>query len=149
MAAAISPAAVSAFTLRKTVSELVVFRATGAMTGMKPLSKVEIIADVLTSETLPTYPNSGLRIVPFNIPPSAPESPIAFPPIEVSAVTICLLIKPVSTLTTISRLGLSVTRRPRTKRGRTPCFSIHSVISLPPPWTTTAGLPFCCRVTRS
>ena len=48
--------------------------------------------------------------------PSLPQRPIARPPCALIAPTICLLIEPASTISTISTVGLSVTRRPPEKR---------------------------------
>ena len=44
-----------------------------------------------------------------------------------------------------SSVALSVTRSPWINRLEILCFLSHSVISLPPPCTTTTDLPCCCR----
>ena len=74
-------------------------------------------------------------------PPSLPDSPTAEPPAALMAVTICLLIEPDSTISTISTVAWSVTRSPSTKDDL--IFSRSSIwpICGPPPWTTTGLMP--------
>ena len=49
----------------------------------------------------------------------------------------------------MSSVSRSVTRSPRTNLGATPCFAAHSVMNLPPPWTTTGCSPSRHSWTRS
>ena len=76
------------------------------------------------------------------MPPSTPLIPNALPPIEIKLATKFLFINPVKTATTISRLTLSVTRRPLLNLGLKPCLAIHLVTRLPPPCITTTLTPF-------
>src|SRR5213594_901480 len=55
--------------------------------------------------------------------------------------TICLLILPTSTISTISTVSSSVTRMPPTKRGSLPSRFISAPICGPPPWTMTGLIP--------
>ena len=100
---------------------------------MHPAFSTASIGAGLTAVTLPTSPSAGLRISARSIASSAPLMPIARAPSPTIAATRFLLMRPVSTATTMSRLGASVTRSPRTNWGLTPCFAIQSLIILPPP----------------
>src|SRR5260221_8648401 len=75
------------------------------------------------------------------IPPSMPLIPAAGTPFAMSRATSVLLARPASTASATSRVGASVTRRPRSKRVSRPSFVAHSPTSGPPPWTTTSGRP--------
>ena len=57
--------------------------------------------------------------------PSLPHRPIARPPWALIVPTICLLIEPASTISTISTVALSVMRRPAEKRDLMPSFVEH------------------------
>ena len=59
--------------------------------------------------------------------PSLPQRPTARPPSALIEPTICLLIDPASTISTISIVGLSVTRKPPEK-----CDSMPSFFSIMP-----------------
>ena len=72
-------------------------------------------------------------------PPSTPDSPTASQPASRRAATSSLLTTPRRTAAATSSASGSVTRRPFSKRVWTPSRSSHSVIRLPPPWTTTIG----------
>ena len=61
---------------------------------MYPASNIASIGSVLIDLTLPTYPRSGSAISAFTILPSAPEIPIALPPILFIEATRDLLISP-------------------------------------------------------
>ena len=130
---AISPAAVSAFTFNSVAPSAPMRTATGAMIGMNPAAVAAMIDSVFTRVILATYPNCGSRTSPCRMPPSTPDMPMALPPLNSTFETNCLFINPVRTATTMSRLDSSVNRRPLTNRVRTPCFSIQSVMTFPPP----------------
>ena len=81
--------------------------------------------------------------------PSLPERPTARPPAALMPLTICLLIEPVSTISTTSMAAASVTRNPSTKdEGIASFFSIAPICG-PPPWTTTGSMPVCFISTMS
>ena len=78
----------------------------------------------------------------------------ALPPAALIARTIDLLIDPARTISTISMVGASVTRRPFTKVLLMPTRSSILLICGPPPWTTMGFMPTCfistmSRATRS
>ena len=81
--------------------------------------------------------------------PSLPESPIAVPPWALIAVTICLLMRPERTISTISTVSRSVTRRPSTKELLILRRSSMAPICGPPPCTTTGLMPTCLISTTS
>ncbi len=81
--------------------------------------------------------------------PSLPQSPIALPPSALMKPTICLLMEPQSTISTISIVGLSVTRRPFENCDWMPSFFSMAPICGPPPWTTTGFTPDCSSMTMS
>ena len=81
--------------------------------------------------------------------PSLPHRPIARPPWALIVPTICLLMEPASTISTISTVALSVMRRPSEKRDLMPSFSSIEPICGPPPWTTTGLTPDCSSSTMS
>jgi hypothetical protein len=90
-----------------------------------------------------------LSLVAWIRPPSLPEMPIAVPPTALTALTICLLIAPESTISTISTVAASVTRRPSTNSLFTDSRSSILPICGPPPCTTTGWTPTCFSSTMS
>ena len=72
-------------------------------------------------------------------PPSTPDSPTASTPRSRNPATSSLLTTPRSTAAATSSDWGSVTRRPPSNRDGTPSRSSHSVMRLPPPWTSTTG----------
>ena len=80
---------------------------------------------------------------------SLPESPTARPPTAWIAPTICLLMLPASTISTISTVAESVTRRPSTNSLLILRRSSIALICGPPPWTTTGLMPTCLSSTMS
>ena len=81
--------------------------------------------------------------------PSLPDSPTARPPAALMPLTICLLMEPVSTISTTSMAASSVTRKPSTKEdGIESLFSMAPICG-PPPWTTTGSMPVCFIRTMS
>ena len=86
--------------------------------------------------------------------PSLPQMPTAMPPHSLMSATIALLIEPARTISTISMVAASVTRRPFTKVLLSPTRSSILLICGPPPWTTMGFMPTCfisttSRATRS
>ena len=79
-------------------------------------------------------------------PPSTPDSPTASTPRSRSPATSSLLTTPRRTAAATSSDCASVTRRPPSNRTGTPSRSSHSVMRLPPPWTSTTGR---CRATAA
>ena len=65
--------------------------------------------------------------------PSLPQRPIARPPSALMEPTICLLMEPASTISTMLTVALSVTRRPPEKRDSMPSFCSIAPICGPPP----------------
>ena len=152
MAEAISPATVSAFTFSMDSDSgygAEPRTATGAIIGTNPAAMTASMGLVSTSTTRPTRPRFGSLISALSMPPSMPESPMDLPPRALIEATNDLFTSPDSTAITISRLGSSVTRRPSENFGLTPWRAIHSVMILPPPWTTTCRTPRCWRATTS
>src|SRR5436305_439122 len=96
---------------------------------MNPLSSRRRMGSVLTSSTSPTRPASF------------PDRPTAWPPWWLMSPTICLLILPTRTISTISTVSASVTRMPPTKRGSLPSRFISAPIWGPPPCTMTGLRP--------
>ena len=144
--AASSPAAVSALTLSACpVSSI----ATVATTGTCPLSTSCCSTLVSTLVTSPTKPHSGSRTFPRNVLPSLPQTPTARPPAVLMSDTRDLFTLPTSTISTISIVSASVTRRPFLKTGSMPTLASHWLISGPPPWTRMGRMPTVLRRTRS
>ena len=104
-----------------------------------------------TSVTSPTYPMSSPPEYFFlqrSIMPSLPLMPTALTP---SSFTSCtrLLFTLLSTISAISMVGSSVTRRPPTKCGSMPTLPTQRLISLPPPWTMMGFKPISFNSTTS
>ena len=81
--------------------------------------------------------------------PSLPERPTALPPAALMKPTICLLIEPASTISTISTVALSVMRRPAANSDLMPSRLSMSPICGPPPCTTTGLIAVCSISTMS
>ena len=81
--------------------------------------------------------------------PSLPQSPMARPPSALMKPTICLLMEPQSTISTISIVGLSVIRKPFENCDEMPSFFNIAPICGPPPCTTTGFTPDCSSSTMS
>mmetsp|Transcript_5916 Transcript_5916/g.25141 ORF Transcript_5916/g.25141 Transcript_5916/m.25141 type:complete len:235 (-) Transcript_5916:398-1102(-) len=144
--AANSPAAVSALTLSACpVSSI----ATVATTGMHPDSESCRNTDVSTLVTSPTKPHSGSRIFPRSVFPSLPHTPTARPPAQLMSDTSDLFTLPTNTISTISIVSASVTRRPFLNTGSMPTFVSHWLISGPPPCTKMGRMPTVLSNTRS
>ena len=149
-ATASSPAIVSALMFK---SFPFLSRASGETTGMYPASSIVSKSCGLISRMSPTYPKSTsiswsptctfLRPVfsAMTNPPSFPEIPTPFAPFLAIIETMVLLILPARTIWAISKVSLSVTRRPPTNFGSFPTAFIFSVISGPPPCTRTTRMP--------
>src|SRR5438105_1963300 len=103
---------------------------------MNPLSSRRRMGSVLTSSTSPTRPMSTSsplgsrwpRLRARRRPASFPDRPTAWPPWWLMSPTICLLILPTRTISTISTVSASVTRMPPTKRGSLPSRFISAPI---------------------
>ena len=80
---------------------------------------------------------------------SLPEMPTALPPCRLMAVTISLLMRPASTISTTSTVGLSVTRSPFTNSLLSCKRLSMPAICGPPPCTTIGFTPACFRSTMS
>ena len=133
---AASPAAASsALTLHTTPSSS---RASGATTGTWSATSSESMRSRRIPTTVATSPTLGRRW-PMSRPPSTPESPTASQPTSRSAATSSLFTTPRRTAAATSSAAGSVTRSPPSKCVGTPRRSSHSVIRLPPPWTSTTG----------
>jgi len=74
---------------------------------------------------------------------------MALPPAALMKPTICLLIEPASTISTISSVCASVMRRPPANCDCTPAFFSIASICGPPPCTTTGLIAVCSRSTMS
>mmetsp|Transcript_8066 Transcript_8066/g.24146 ORF Transcript_8066/g.24146 Transcript_8066/m.24146 type:complete len:200 (+) Transcript_8066:942-1541(+) len=108
--AAISPAAMSAFTLRDCPFSS---EATEAMTGMLLFSTMARMRLGSTPVTSPTKPSSLSLVCLADIMfASLPQSPTAFPPALLMRLTMLLFTLPARTASTISMVASSVTRRP-------------------------------------
>ena len=81
--------------------------------------------------------------------PSLPHSPTALPPAWLMWLTICLLIEPASTISTISTVAASVTRRPPANCDLMPSRLSIAPICGPPPCTTTGLIAVCSSSTMS
>ncbi len=81
--------------------------------------------------------------------PSLPQRPIALPPSALMKPTICLLIEPHSTISTISIVARSVIRKPFENCDSMPSFLSMAPICGPPPCTTTGLTPDCSSRTMS
>ena len=81
--------------------------------------------------------------------PSLPHSPTALPPAALMKPTICLLIEPASTISTISMVAASVMRRPPANSDLMPSRLSISPICGPPPCTTTGLMAVCSISTMS
>mmetsp|Transcript_7377 Transcript_7377/g.29091 ORF Transcript_7377/g.29091 Transcript_7377/m.29091 type:complete len:254 (-) Transcript_7377:233-994(-) len=146
MDAAISPAAVSALTLSACPLSSI---ATVATTGMWPLDTSCESTAVSTEVTSPTKPNSGFLILPRRVLPSLPHMPTARPPAQLMRDTNDLFTLPTRTISTISIVAASVTRRPLRNLGSMPTFLSQPLISGPPPCTRMGLMPTVERRTRS
>ena len=104
---------------------------------------------VLTLVISPTKPSSALLALASTMRPSMPHMPMALPPVASMRLTRLLPTLPASTIWAISAVSLSVTRRPFTNLLSTPIFSITSLMSGPPPWTSTTRTPTSWRSTMS
>ena len=105
----------------------------------------------LTSLTSPTKPMSSpfeSFFVTLRISPSLPLIPQASTPRFCTRETRLLLTR-LSTISAISIVGTSVTRRPFTKCVSIPTLSTHLLISLPPPWTIIGLKPTSFKRTTS
>jgi hypothetical protein len=80
---------------------------------------------------------------------SLPDRPTARPPAAWMAPTICLLMLPARTISTISTVAASVTRSPSTKELWIFRRSSIALICGPPPCTTTGLMPTCLSRTTS
>ena len=84
-----------------------------------------------------------------------PDMPMALPPLSSSSFTSVLFTLPARTICTMSTVSASVTRRPSTNSAFLPRRFIMSLISGPPPCTSTTFTPTshsrtmssitCCR----
>src|SRR6267143_1230081 len=116
---------------------------------MNPLSSRRRMGSVLTSSTSPTRPMSTSSPLASRCPrrrarrspASFPERPTALPPWWLMSPTICLLILPTRTISTISTVSWSVTRMPPTNCGSFPSRFISAPIWGPPPCTMTGLRP--------
>ena len=81
--------------------------------------------------------------------PSLPQSPTACPPAPLMKPTICLLMAPASTISTISMVAASVTRSPAANSDLMPSRLSISPICGPPPCTTTGLMAVCSISTMS
>src|SRR6516225_7744309 len=81
--------------------------------------------------------------------PSLPHRPTALPPASLMKPTICLLIEPASTISTISIVAASVTRSPPANSDLRPRRLSMSPICGPPPCTTTGLIAVCSSSTIS
>ena len=81
--------------------------------------------------------------------PSLPHSPMALPPAALMKPTICLLIEPASTISTISTVFASVMRKPAANSDLMPSFLSMASICGPPPCTTTGLIAVCSSRTMS
>ena len=75
--------------------------------------------------------------------PSLPQSPIAHSPSALISATISLLIEPASTISTISTVFRSVTRKPPSNFDSMPILVSIAPICGPPPCTTIGLTPDC------
>mmetsp|Transcript_10103 Transcript_10103/g.24901 ORF Transcript_10103/g.24901 Transcript_10103/m.24901 type:complete len:236 (-) Transcript_10103:459-1166(-) len=146
MDAAISPAAVSAFTLSACPESSI---ATVANTGICPVSTSCLSNEVSTEDTSPTNPSSASRTRPLRVFPSFPQMPTARPPATLMSDTSDLFTLPTSTISTISIVAASVTRNPFLNFGSIPTLVSHWLISGPPPCTRMGRMPTVERSTRS
>mmetsp|Transcript_2780 Transcript_2780/g.10657 ORF Transcript_2780/g.10657 Transcript_2780/m.10657 type:complete len:214 (-) Transcript_2780:390-1031(-) len=146
MDAASSPAAVSALTLSACPYASI---ATVATTGMYPASTSCFKTDVSTEVTSPTNPHSGSRILPLNVFPSLPQIPTALPPATFINETKLLLTLPTNTISTISIVSASVTRKPFLNLGSMPTLVSQVFISGPPPCTKMGRIPTVLSNTKS
>ena len=100
----------------------------GATTGIRSEFMIMRSTSASTRSGSPTKPRStGTRLLvagssfvrsaffATTMFPSLPDTPTARPPAALMPVTICLLIKPDSTISTTSMVAASVTRSPSTK----------------------------------
>ena len=81
--------------------------------------------------------------------PSLPHKPMALPPAPLMKPTICLLIEPASTISTISMVAASVMRKPAANSDLMPSRLSISPICGPPPCTTTGLMAVCSISTMS
>ena len=134
----------------------------GAITGMVSDFMMVCSTSGLTVSGSPTKPRSTATFSPVlgsvwviaslratTRLPSLPERPTARPPAALMPVTICLLIEPVSTISTTSTAASSVTRRPSMKVELMFSFLSMAPICGPPPCTTTGSMPVCFISTMS
>ena len=118
-------------------------------TGMYPLSITSVIGATLTRVISPTKPSRSSFTLASIMWPSIPDRPIARPPLFSIRATRLLLILPASTICTMSAVSLSVTRSPSTNTLSFPIFLSISVISGPPPCTSTTLTPISDSRTMS
>ena len=88
----------------------------------------------VTSPTNPMSPPSVCFLRHFSRPPSLPLIPTAFTPRDSTMATSSLFTF-ARTISAISIVSLSVTRRPLINFGSIPTLPTQRLISLPPPWT--------------
>ena len=154
-----APATVSAFILYVSPS----FPCpTGAMTGIRPPNinvSINVESILVGSPTNPKSTTfsillSGSVLVLSNRfavirLASFPEIPTARPPASLIAATIDLLMDPAKTISTISTVASSVTRRPSINSLFIAIRSSISPICGPPPCTTRGLVPTCFNNTIS
>src|SRR6516225_10421392 len=156
-APAMAPAKVSALTLYVVPSLEV---ASGASTGIRSRPRICVSTAVSTLSGSPTNPRSislpdcGSTALPLALRastmlPSLPHKPTALPPASLMKPTICLLIEPASTISTISIVAASVMRRPPANRDSMPNLLSMPPICGPPPCTTTGLMAVCSISTMS
>mmetsp|Transcript_7831 Transcript_7831/g.24571 ORF Transcript_7831/g.24571 Transcript_7831/m.24571 type:complete len:224 (+) Transcript_7831:5458-6129(+) len=144
-AAAIAPAAVSAFTFNAFPFESC---ATVAITGTNP-PLIKVVNNFGSTDSIsPTHPKSLSFTFPLNKFPSLPQTPTALPPpsplsaeLLLINATNSLFTFPVNTISTTSIVASSVTRNPFLKFGSIPTTSNILLISGPPPCTKTMLIP--------
>ena len=117
--------------------------------GMYPRSRTSAMGRVSISVISPTKPRRLSAAFARIIPASMPHRPMARPPLRVTRSTKLLFTFPASTICTISTVSRSVTRKPSTKLLFLPTRWSISVISGPPPCTSTTLMPIALRSTMS
>ena len=133
--AAMPAAASSALTLQTVPCSS---RASGATTASSPATSSWSRKSRRRPTTWATSPRPGTRSAIMR-PPSTPERPTASTPRSRRSDTSSEFTTPRRTAAATSSAAWSVTRSPPSKRLGTPRRSSHSVIRLPPPWTSTTG----------
>ena len=122
---------------------------TVAITGIYPMLSTSRIGSSLICVMLPTNPSFSSSFSALIICESSPQRPSAFAPYLLIRFTRLLLILPASTIMAILAVSASVTLKPFTNSVFLPTAFSVSVISGPPPCTSTTFIPIRFKSTIS